>query len=155
MTIPIHFHFSQQESVQVYDHVNGYDSIEELKAATRAFFDDFQCPECNGHQCVGNYIGVVFRENRLCREQRKTRTTGIIFRKTEEYYENEYVRSVWRIDGFQLRQKDGGYGIFSDETEGYIKCNRKDCNWEMRGGTKPRGKTTQYMSVLHRTLLCT
>lgn len=148
MTNPMSFHFTQEAAVHIYDQTDGFASVDELKSAVRDFFADFQCPKCNGHQCTGDFIGIVFRENRLHKEVKKTQTTGIIFRTTKDVYEDEFIKSIWRVESVQLRQKDGGWGILSDETEGYIKCNRKDCNWEVRGGTKAPGRTIRYMSIL-------
>ena len=46
------------------------------------------------------------------------------------------------------QKKDGGFGILSDESEGYIACARKDCGWEVRGGTKPKeGSSVRWVSI--------
>ncbi len=128
----IAFNYTEEERQRSYSDGMDFDSWGELKSFAKEALKNFECPYCQGHQCEGQLVYFQVRKVDLYREVEKSGWFG------GTKHVDEFVRTVWRIEGLYLKQMDGGWGIFSDESEGYIKCTRKDCSWEVRGGVKPQ-----------------
>ncbi len=129
----IPFEYTELERQRVYSDGLDFDSWGELKTTLKQYLKDYQCTTCKGHQCKGRDVNVLVRKVDLYREVEKT---GFFGGKKKV---DEFVKTAWRVEGVTLKQKDGGFGILSDETEGYITCTRKGCGWKISGGTKEKG----------------
>lgn len=132
----IPFDYVELERLQVYSEGQDFDSWGALKSAVKECLDDYECPNCKGHQCKGRFVLTIVRKVDIYREVEKT---GFFGGKKKV---DEFVKTAWRVEEIVLKQKDGGWGILSDEDEGFIACGRKNCGWEIRGGTKPVGESS-------------
>lgn len=128
----IPFRYVELERQRSYSDGADFESWSDLKDATKKFLESYQCPRCQGHQCDGDHLIFETRKVDIYREVEKS----TFFGGTKKA--DEFVKTVWRVENAFLKQRDGGLGILSDETEGYVKCTRKDCGWELRGGKKPK-----------------
>jgi hypothetical protein len=127
----INFDYIELDRGRVYSEGQDFDSWGELKSSVNRVFADYECPTCKGHQCTGRYVNVLVRKVDIYREVEKT---GFFGGKKKV---DEFVKTAWRIEDVTLKQRDGGWGILSDESEGLIACSRKGCGWQIRGGTRP------------------
>lgn len=138
----IPFRYVELERQRSYSNGTDFDSWGDLKKAVNAFLKDYECPRCRGHQCAGDHLVFDTRKVDIYREVEKQK----LFGGTKKA--DEFVKTVWRVEDAYLRQRDGGLGILSDETEGYLKCTRKDCGWEIKGGIKPKtGGSVQWVRI--------
>lgn len=131
----IPFDYIELERQRVYSDGQDFDSWRELKTAVKRVLSEYECPSCKGHQCKGRQVQTLVRKVDVYREVEKT---GFFGGKKKV---DEFVKTAWRVENIVLKQKDGGWGILSDEDEGYVSCSRKGCGWEMRGGAKPQSES--------------
>lgn len=139
----IPFRYVEKDRARVYSaSTYDFDTWDELKKRVKSALDNFECPTCKGHQCRGDLLYFEVRKVDIYREVEKPK----LFGGTKKV--DEFVKTAWRIEGMYLKQKDGGFGILSDESEGYIECKRKDCGWNERGGTKPKdGSGVRWVTI--------
>lgn len=128
----IPFEYTELDRERVYSTGVDFDSWADLKSTVKEYLKEYECPQCKGHQCKGALLHFHVRKVDIYKEVEKPK----LFGGTKKV--DEFVKTVWRVEGAYLKQKDGGLGLLSDESEGYIKCTRKSCGWETRGGTKPK-----------------